>query len=237
MTSAFRQWHTRILAILVAVLQSVTLCVAEVRYDDVIYLAEWNQPPLHLKVLYRTPLTSTRDPHSMIAYLTEGQPVEVIGLGESQDYVKTRVATGPAQGWVNADALEAPPAELIAKLRDRREKAEAHRDLIERHEAAVGMTRVEVRASLGKPDRMSHIRVPEGAEEQWFYITYRYLPHYPRRYDANGQLGQVVSYRRAPAGQRVITFRNDEVVEIADQPTEQSPPPSVVTTPPAGVAH
>lgn len=230
MTDAFRQWRSRILALLVAVL-TATLCAAETRYDDVIYLAEWNQPPLHLKVLYRTPLTSARDPNSMVAYLAEGQPVEVVGLGDSQDCIKTRIATGPAQGWVSADALEFPPAELVAKLRDRREKAEAHRDLIEHHEVVVGMTSAEVRASLGKPDRTSRIRGEQGDEEQWRYITYKHVPHYEQRYDASGQWRQVVSYQRAQSGQRVIRFRNDEVVEIADEPTEQSPAPAMLPGP------
>lgn len=193
------------------------LCIANDRYADIIYLEEWNEPPLHLKVLYRAPLTSTRDPQSMIAYLGEGQPVEVIGLGESQDYVRTRVATGPAQGWIDADALEFPPTELVAKLHDRRKKAEAHRDLIERHEVMAGMTRAEVRASLGKPNHVSRIRTEEGDKEQWRYTTYRHVPHYTRQNNANGQLRQVVSYRRERAGQRVITFRSDEVVEIAEE--------------------
>ena len=217
-------WRAQILAIPAAVL-TATLCTAETRYADVIYLAEWNQPPLHLKVLYRTPLRSTRDPNSLVAYLAEGQPVEVIGLGESQDYVKTRIATGPAQGWVSADALEVPPTELVARLRDHRAKAEAHRDLIERHEVVAGMTRAEVRASLGKPDRVSHVRGEQGDEEQWRYVKYKYAPHYVREYDAKGQLRHVVSYQRERGGQKVITFCKDEVVEIADEQAEQSPAP------------
>ena len=149
-----------------AAVLTATRCTAETRYADVIYLAEWNQPPLHLKVLYRTPLRSTRDPNSLVAYLAEGQPVEVIGLGESQDYVKTRIATGPAQGWVSADALEVPPTELVARLRDHRAKAEAHRDLIERHEVVAGMTRAEVRASLGKGERDRAAQAASAAGDQ-----------------------------------------------------------------------
>jgi len=230
MTNTFRHRRTRILAILAAVLSTTASRTAAVHSHDVIYLAEWGQPPLYLKVLYRTPLTSTRDPRSMMAYLADGQPVEVIGLGDSQDYVKTRTATGPAQGWVDADALEAPPTEFIARLRDRRQKAEAHRDLIERHEVVAGMTRGEVRASLGKPERVSQIRAGPGEEEQWVYFTYKYLPHYAEHDDATGQSHQVVSYRRVRAGQKVVTFRHDDVVEIGDGRAE----PAAV--PPAGVA-
>ena len=113
MTDAFRQWCAPVVAALTAGL-TATSCATEPRYDDVIYLADWKQPPLHLRVLHRAPLTSTRDPNSMRAYLTAGQTVEVVGLGESEDYVKTRIATGPVQGWIAADALEIPPTELVA---------------------------------------------------------------------------------------------------------------------------
>ncbi|HUI07916.1 MAG TPA: hypothetical protein VL486_13025 [Verrucomicrobiae bacterium] len=231
MTNLRRRWPTRILAALVAAVPVLALHATEVRSDDVIYLAEWGPPSLRLKALYRTPLTSTRDRRSMIAYLAEGQPVEVIGLGDKQDYVKARVAMGPVQGWVDADALEAPSTEFIARLRDRRQKAEAHRDLIERHEVVTGMTRAEVRASLGKPDRVLRQRTEPGDKEQWVYITYKYLPHYGQRDDAAGQPRPVVSYRRVQAGQKVIRFLNDEVVGIGDEPTESSTAPPTAAAP------
>jgi hypothetical protein len=230
MINALIRWHDGIAAGL-AVLLMATSCAAKDRKEDVIYPADWKLPPLHLKVLVRTPLTATRDPHSMIDYLTEGQTVEVIGLGETRDFVKTRVATGSAQGWVDAGALEMPPAELVARLKDRREKAEAHRQLVERHEVVAGMTPAEVHASLGKPDRISRIRVRTGDEEQWYYITYRHVPRYMLHYDSNGQPQRVVTYRREQSGQRIITFRKDEAVEIVDEPTDPTPSPPAAVGP------
>ena len=220
-------------AVLCLLCGAAALPAAEIRYDDVIYLDEWKQPALHLKALYRTPITFSRDPRSILAYLAQGEVVEVVGLGEAQHYVAARIATGAARGWGEAQALEAPPAGLLTKLRARREKAQAHRELIERHEVAGTMTRAEVHASLGKPDRTSRLRTRDGAQEQWFYIVYKYLPYYVRSYDGNGQLQQVVSYRREPAGHKVITFQNDEVVEIAEEQEENTHPPSAIVVPPA----
>jgi hypothetical protein len=137
--------------VLVAVLAlsaAATGCSAETRYDDVIYFDESKQPTVRLKVLHRTPITFSPDPQSVIGYLAEGQRVEVVGLGENQHYVSARVATGTARGWVDARALEAPPAELLARLQARHTQTQAHRQLIDRHEVAAGMTRAEVRASL-----------------------------------------------------------------------------------------
>lgn len=231
MTKAFRQWTARIPVMLVAVLQVAALHGAEVRYDDVVYLNDWDQPVLHLKALRRAPVTFSRDPNSVIGYLAKGQSMEIIGLGENQHCVVASLATGSARGWVEADALEPSPAELLAKLRERREKAKTHRELIERHEVVTGMTRAEVRASVGAPDRTARLRMRLGNEEQWFYITYKYVPQYTQHQDERGQLGQLVSYRRAPAGRKVITFRGDEVVETAGDQAEESPP--VAAAPPA----
>jgi len=105
---------------------------------------EAKQPALHLKTLYRTPITFSRDPRSVLAYLAQGEVVEVVGLGEAQHCVVARIATGATRGWVDVQALEAPPVGLMDKLRARREKAEAHRELIEQHEVAVTMTRAAV---------------------------------------------------------------------------------------------
>src|SRR5712691_9153235 len=88
---------------------AAALPAAETRYDDVIYLDESKQPALQLKAQYRTPITFSRDPHSVRAYLAQGEVVEVLGLGETQHYVAARIATGAARGWADAKALEAPP--------------------------------------------------------------------------------------------------------------------------------
>src|ERR1039458_199088 len=224
-------------AVLYLLCGAAALPAAEVRYDDVIYLDEWKQSLLHLKTLYRTPIDSSRDPRSVLAYLAQGEVVEVVGLGETQHYVAARIATGAARGWVDAQALEAPPAGLLTKLRARREKAQAHRESIGRHEVTVTMTRAEVHASLGKPDRISRLRTREVAQEQWFYIVYKYLPYYTQSHDSNGQLQQVVSYRRESAGHKVITFQNDEVVTIAEEQEGNGRPPSVMAVPPARAAN
>ena len=212
---------------------AAALPAAETRYDDVIYLDESKQPTLHLKTLYRTPITFSHDPRSVLAYLAQGEVVEVLGLGETQHYVAARIATGTARGWVDAKALEAPPVGLMDRLRARQEQAQAHRELIERHVVAATMTRAEVRASLGKPEHTSRLRTREGEREQWFYTIYKYLPYYVRSHDSSGQIQQVVSYRREPAGHKVITFQNDEVMEIAEEQAESAHPPSSTDIPPA----
>ena len=221
------------LAVLFGLGGTAVLFAAEIRYDDVIYLADWKEPALHLKVLSRTPITVARDANSVIAYLPRGEAVEMIGLGETRHYVAARIATGAARGWVDAQALEPPPPALLEKLHLRREQVHVHREMIDRHEVAVTMTRAEVQSSLGKPDRKSRLRTKEGDEEKWFYVIYRYQPYNRQSSDSNGQLQQVVSYRREPAGNKVITFRNEEVVQIAEEQDEKARPPAIRVVPPS----
>jgi hypothetical protein len=222
-----------ILTVLLALLVTTTVHAADVRGDDVIHLDELHQPTLRLKVLHRTNISVSRDGVGVLGYVAEGQTVEVIDLGENQHYVSARVPTGAVRGWVDAQALEAPPAELVAELRTRREEAEAHRRLISRHEVAVGMTHAEVRASLGKPDRTYHLRTRQGNQELWSYIIYQYIPYYSSKVDDNGILRRLVSYRREAFGRKSITFQGDQVAEINDGQGDQ-PSPSPVAMPPDG---
>jgi hypothetical protein len=228
--------RTRILCLMVGM---VAACMAgaqaaEIRYDDVLYLDELNQAPLQLKVLQRTPITFSRDSRSEFAHVSQGQTVTVVGVGEGMYYVSTRIVTGPARGWVVADALEAPPAQLLETLRKRHERIVANRALIAHHEVALGMTPEEVRASLGKPERRTRNRTQEGEEEQWMYLTYRYLPYYTNYYDDKGVLRQLVYYRRVPAGHKVISFHGGEVVATTDEENrgERAPEAVVVPVPP-----
>jgi hypothetical protein len=221
------------LAVLCLLFGAVTLLAAEIRYNDVVYLGELKQHTIHLKTLQRTPITSSRDQSSVLGYLAPGSAVEILGWGETQCYIVATVTGRAVKGWVDARALEAPPAEVVVKLHTYLEKAQSLRELIGRHEVIATMTRAEVQASLGKPDRTTRLHTPEGEEEQWFYTVYKYLPHYTQLPDENGQLRQVVSYRREAAGRKVITFQNDEAVKIIEEQDKNASQPSVIVVPPA----
>jgi hypothetical protein len=226
-----------ILVVLFALLVVTTAYAADVRDDDLIHLGKSHQPTLWLKALHRTPISVSRDGVGVLGYVTEAQAVEVIDLGMNQHYVSARVATGTVKGWVDAQALEAPPAELLAELRARHEEAEAHRRLISRHEVAVGMTRAEVRASLGKPDRTYRLRTKEGNQEMWSYTIYQYVPYYSRKLDDTGVMREMVSYRREPFGRRSITFQGDQVADISDGQGDKPRPPPIVAPPPDGASN
>ena len=185
--------------------------------------------PLHLKALRRAPIRQLRDDErSVIGYLTRGESVTVIDVSEAGYLVDAQTVMGVVRGWIDANTVEAPPAGFLETTHKQRDQAAAHREVIDRHEVVVGMTREEVRASLGKPERRSRVRSQEDELELWFYATYRYLPSYTRSYDENGQLRQVVSYERVIAGNKVVTFRGNEVTAVEDRSgTQTRPAPTV----------
>jgi hypothetical protein len=205
---------------------------ADIRYSDVMYMDEMNLPPLMLKVRVRAPLMFTRDRSSILGHVSPGQVVTVLGVGETQYYISSQIATGPARGWVRSDAIEPLAPEVLADIKQRRERTQKHKDLIDRHEVAIGMTPEEVRASLGKPDKTTRTVTKEGAEELWSYVTYRYLPQYSYVQDKYGQMNPNVIYQRMPIGHKTIVFRNGEVALIEDHVEDRPPPPVSTVVPP-----
>jgi hypothetical protein len=180
---------------------------------------------LQLKALRRASIRQLRDDErSVIGYLARGETVTVLDVDTAAYLVTAQTAVGTVRGWIDANAVEAPPAEFLETIHKQRERAGAHREVIDRHEVAVAMTRQEVQASLGKPDHRSRVHSQEGEQELWFYTAYRYLPTYSRTYDEKGELRQVVSYQRMASGHKVVTFQGNEVTAVADETGNQVRP-------------
>ncbi len=221
-------------------LAALTPAAAEILKQEVVSREEMRQAPLELKALRRTPITLSPEQYGLVAFLARGQSVTVLEMGETMDYISAVSPTGPVEGWVYAGALETPPSAWLDTLRQRREHAAADKDLIDRHEIAPGMTRTEVRISLGRPDRTSTVRLPGSAEqqEQWVYITYRYLPTYRNSDDDNGRQRQVVSYQRTAVGEKVVVFQNGRVVATSEEGgTDAAAPGSGVPARPPNAAN
>lgn len=221
-----------LLMILATLLVAGSVTGAEIRYADVVYLDDIKAPPLQLKVLTRSPLTFSRDSSSLLGHVAAGQVVNVLAIGTGQYYIATRIATGPARGWMQASACEAPKEEVMADINQRRDRAVKHKELIERHEVAIGMSPEEVRASLGKPDKTTRTVMAEDKEEVWSYVTYRYLPQYNTFRDKYGQWQQTVIYQRQPIGHKTIVFRNGQVFLVEDHEEKRPQPPVTTIVPP-----
>ena len=188
--------------------------------------------PVQLKAVRRAPIKQLRDDdRSVISYLARGEVVSVLQLSNATYFVEARTATGTVRGWIDTNAVESPPAQFLEAAQDKREEATSFRELIDRREVAVGMSRKEVLASLGKPEKKSRMRTPAGDREVWVYITYRYLPTYNHSYDENGKPQRSVAYQRMPVGRKAVVFQGKEVVAISDELGGKFGPAVVPVTP------
>ncbi len=178
---------------------------------EVVDLAELKLPTVELAVRQRAPIFATREAGSARAYLQPGQRVTLLRWSATHYFVAARAATGPVRGWVTAASVADVPVELATQLQRRLAAQAEHRELIARQEVAVGMTRAEVIASLGQPDRRERVATPAGEQEVWRYVTYRYQPHPLTASDSAGNVRQVVTFRRVAVGHRWVRFAGEWV--------------------------
>jgi len=194
---------------------------AQIRYPDVIYVDDLKEPELRLTVLRSTGLLAAPHAQNEMASLVKGQKVLVLGLGSGVDYVETTIVSGRARGWVDASAIEQPSAELVEHLKKSRERVDALKKAIERHEVMLGMTQNEVQASLGDPTRKVHTLTKDGEADQWVFISYKMVPVTTYISDAWGNQTTATTYQKVSTGQKTITFQGDSVVAVADEQGEQ----------------
>jgi hypothetical protein len=149
----------------------------------------------------RVPLFYDRAGTRLEAYLAPHQGVTRLQQVDGMCEVEARVATGPATGWIRADAIEmqapvAPPP----------------------GEPSVGMSKADVLRALGNPDR----RQKNGASgETWFYSIDEFRPRYRQSVPRPGVSAQVnVGLERVRAGCHVIEFDRDRVTALHEENAE-----------------
>ncbi len=189
---------------------------------EVIDLADANLPALELTVVARAPVAAVLDQPSERGYLTPGRRVRVLRWSAERYYVASGSAFGAIEGWVSAAALTPAPADWLAAVRAKVARVRRNRELIARHEVVVGMTREEVRASLGEPQRRSEVRTGAAGDEEWVYREERYVPQYRREPGPEGGARQSVTYVKVPRSERRIRFSRGEVAAV-EEPAAVAP--------------
>lgn len=208
------------------------LHAAEIRFKDVIYLDEIHAKPLPLKVKHRVALTVSRDQSTILAMLPPGHTVWLLGFGPTRHYVETDIATGNAKGWVDIEAVEDVPEEIRGDVEERVRVARRYKELIEKHEVDIGMTRSQVQAALGKPDERTRTQEGDSVEEQWIYRTFKTIPQRDVYY-VDGKLFERTYYKKVLAGGgKTVTIRNGEVVAIKEEDKLPEPSSPVIVAPP-----
>lgn len=192
------------------------------RLEGVLYVDDFLSQPVVLEVLRPTSLSFSRNGDGLIDNLRSHQSVRVIGLAEERYLVGTRLANGPAEGWVLASEVESIPQTIIKEIQEKSAEAEKLKQAIARGEIEIGMPEEAVAKILGKAKAKSQISEAGGTFEQWTYTTYKTVPFYvPTQFNGTNYVSTF--YRKVPVGTKIVTFQNKKVIRFETKQDDMTP--------------
>lgn len=172
--------------------------------------------PVVLKVQIEAPVYPTSKFQRALGSFAPGTLVTLVAMSDTAYRVRGRARHGDVVGWVRqAEVLSADP-NLAANLKKLLERTRQVDELIKKSQVALGMTRQEVQASLGKPSRTSAKINANGKEEKLEYSIYERVPQTTTGRDGFGNLVQTVIYVRVEVGTLSVSFTDDVVSEIEE---------------------
>jgi len=202
-----------------------------VRDPGVLYLADYNQEPLRLKVTEQAPGYFTVAMDRYLGALRAGQSVEVQAIAPKALRVKGQAQQGQILAWVDPKFLEPLPEGLVDSLKKIAERRDAVEALIAKNEIALGMTSGEVQRSLGRPDSKTSKQDKDSLKQSWEYVQTRNVPQQSVTTSPTGQ--QIVStiYVKTVVGRLRVEFEND-VVSAMEQTEGAAADETKVVVPP-----
>ena len=203
-----------------------------IRETGAIYLSDFGQKPLRLRVLRPAPCYFDINMTRYAGTLRFPQVVQVEAFSDYGCRIRGNAQQGGVAAWVPYNELEPLPEGLLANLKESEERRRIVEELIARNEVAIGMTIDEVGRSLGKPQKVTNRADKEGTEQIWEFIKYdlvpqtTYAPGYgqtvinlPKKPPVIVQSGgyfPTTVYVKVPVGRLKVVFK-DGIVDALDQ--------------------
>lgn len=203
-----------------------------IRESGAIYLSDFGQKPLRLKVLRPAPCYFDINMTRYAGTLRFPQVVQVEAFSDFGCRIRGNAQQGGVAAWVPYNELQSLPEGLLANLKKSEERRRIVDELIARNEVAIGMTIDEVGRSLGKPQKVTNRADKEGTEQIWEYIKYDLVPqttyapgygqtvlNFPKRPPIVVQSGgyyPTTIYVKVPVGKLQVSFK-DGIVDSLDQ--------------------
>lgn len=148
--------------------------------------------------------------------MAAGTIVTLVGMSDTAYRVRGRARHGDVAGWMRADDVILPDPKLPDKLKALYERQLQVTQLIDSHQVALGMTKVEVQQSLGKPTRTTSRLTAAGREEKLEYAVFEKIAQPAVGRAPNGQLVESVVYVKVEVGTLSISFK-DNVVDVIEE--------------------
>ncbi len=208
-----------------------------VREPGAIYLSDFNEKPLRMKLLRAAPCYFDSNLTRYAGTLRFPQAVRVEAFLENVCRIRGDAMQGGVAAWIPYAELEPLPENFLANLNKAEERRQTVETLISQNEVALGMTSDEVRRSVGKPQKKSKRAEKDSVREVWEYIRYELVPqttvgpsvrrtivqvpgttNSPGGLVVTGNTGLAAStiYVKVPVGTLSVTFQNG-IVETLDQ--------------------
>lgn len=188
-----------------------------IREPGAIYLSDFDEKPLKLRVLNPAPVYFDFAGTRYVGTLRVPQIVTVQAVSDRAYRVQGKAQQGPVLGWVDPKNLQPIPADTLAALKQAEERRVVVEDLLARNQVAIGLTSDEVEASIGRPQkRTTKSTKDQATEEIWEYVKYATIPQNTTFAGPRGAVGTATTYVKTPIGRLTITFK-DGVVESLDQ--------------------
>ena len=172
--------------------------------------------PIVVKVQIEAPVYPSSKMQGALGSFAPGTLVTLVAMSDTAYRVRGRARQGDVAGWIRqADVISKDP-NLAANLKKLFERTQKVAELIEKNQVAMGMTKEEVQASLGKPSRSSAKINAGGKEERLEYSVYERVPQTTTGRDAFGQIVQTVIYIKVEVGTLAVSFKDGVVSEIEE---------------------
>jgi hypothetical protein len=203
-----------------------------IRETGAIYLSDFGQKPLRLRVLRPAPCYFDINMTRYAGTLRFPQVVQVEAFSDYGCRMRGNARQGGVAAWVPYSELEPLPEDLLANLKKSEERRKIVDELIARNEVAIGMTIDEVGRSLGRPQKVTNRADKEGTSQVWEFIKYDLVPqttyapaygqtivnppHRPPVVIPGGGYYPTTIYVKVPVGRLKVSF-TDGIVDALDQ--------------------
>ena len=202
--------------------------------DDpgVVYTEEFTDKKIELLVVKPSTVYSTKKGGRKLGVLKVDTKVTFIGMTEKVYKIRGTAVHGGVSGWVSPKALGSKDKDFVENFKKVYERQKVVRDLIAKHEIAIGMSMEEVSAALGRPTKTKVRQTVKGKTGVWEFIQYEEQDHYQTVRDLTGRVFREYSHTtREEIGKIVIEFENEVVTAIEESENNGDGKVKIVTPP------
>ena len=200
---------------------------------EVVYTGEFTDKKIELLVVKPAPVFATKKGGRKLGVLKVDTKVTFIGMTEKVYKIRGTAVHGGVSGWVSPKVLGSKDKDFVENFKKVYERQKVVRDLIAKHEIAIGMSMEEVSAALGRPTKTKVRQTVKGKTGVWEFIQYEEQDHYQTVRDSlTGRVFRQYSHTtREEIGKVVVEFENEVVTAIEESENNGGGKVKIVTPP------